>query len=384
MQKILSALLACALALGLLGTVPVGKAAEPKLTLEKEHLLAFSKAPLRIEKVEALPNGNLAVLYFSKGEGPEEESYWLDVFSSAGEHLLSKKLASFIPGGPNYPRAQLLIKDNKFVCETYPDVTSMEVCYRSVYTFEGKLLQSDQKSTLKFGEAAYANNLGPFILGIQAHAEDVAPPNPYRRLHIEHVPTGQTLTTSTYDFKPAFCVDEKGRLWVLQKNEEEHLELRCYTAGDSLREQIAEIAEPSLLAHEFTSLQSAIGFEDKIRLLIYLTNTEYVDLTYDPGSQKITDRRGLTALPGASYVSGYLVLGSQILAVNQVWDEGSQTFSKILGLVDAEGVPLPLPFSGEAFGLYTLGEDRLCALERDADDQALQLRTYLLHSGSRQ
>lgn len=111
MQKILSALLACALALGLLGTVPVGKAAEPKLTLEKEHLLAFSKAPLRIEKVEALPNGNLAVLYFSKGEGPEEESYWLDVFSSAGEHLLSKKLASFIPGGPNYPRAQLLIKE---------------------------------------------------------------------------------------------------------------------------------------------------------------------------------------------------------------------------------------------------------------------------------
>ncbi|NLX83171.1 MAG: hypothetical protein GXZ04_05075 [Clostridiales bacterium] len=384
MKRLRAALLACFLLISLFGYGAVGKAAVMEMTFKQEHPLAFSRLPLRIEKVEPLPSGKLAVIYFSQGEQQGEELYWLDLFSNTGSRLLSKLLAAHIPDVSTYPYAQILIKGNEFVCEFYPDITTMEVCYRSVFSVEGQKVKEDQKQTLKAGAAYYTQNQGPFLLGKQAHAEDVEPATPLRRWHIEHAPSRQTFTINTFDYDPAFCVDRAQRLWIIQKNQQAHLELRSYTMGDSPTEQTVELAEPSLLAHEFTSVQSAVSFKGKVRLLIYHTNTEFVDLTYDPDSQKITDRGTLTALPGASYVSGYLVSNAQLLAVNEVWDEASQTFAKMLGAVDAKGVLHPLTFMGEAFGLYAQGEDTLCTLERGADDNSWLLRTYLLQADSSQ
>lgn len=385
MKKLLAAALVCFFVFGLPGHGLASPAAAPALTLVSEHALSFSKQPLRIEKTEALPNRSLAVFYFAQGEKRDEESYWLDLFSTSGQRLLSRMFVTRVPDASPHPFAQLLIKSDGFVCEYYPDITTMEVCFSSVYTFEGAALQADQKSTLKYGDAAYAKNLGPFILGRQAHAYDEEPADPFTRLAIQHVPTGQARTTKIWDFRPASLVDAENRLWIVQKNEGGNLELRVFAASDNLTEQAIEIPEPALKAHEFTFVISAISHQGAIRLLIHQFNTEYVLLTYDADSRAITARSALSALPGAAYVSGLLAAGPQLLSVHEYWDEKSQSFSKALSLVDGAAAQLPLQFVGEAFGVFAHGqEEAIYALETDAGRSAWFLRKYLFQTENAQ
>ncbi len=53
----------------------------------------------------------------------------LELFDAAGASLLSAALgdANLLEEGAPYPRGQVILEKNRFVCEYYPDITTMEV-----------------------------------------------------------------------------------------------------------------------------------------------------------------------------------------------------------------------------------------------------------------
>lgn len=381
MRKALAAALICFLLTAPLGHGFAGTAEAVQPSAVSERPLPFGRQILRIEAVEALPNGNLAVLSFSQGKEKDEEALWLDLFTASGERPLSRRLGSHRPEISAYPFAQLLIKSGKIICEYYPDITSMELCYRSSYSFTGKALRTDQKLTLRYGDAGYARNLGQFILKRQAHAYDEAPADPFTRLEIEHVPTGKIVRTKVWDFAPASFTDKANHLWIVQKNEQAKLEIRTYTASGAVTEKVVEINEPTLKAQEYAAVRSAVWHQGRARILIRSSNTEYVLLTYDLNSQQIVASSALSALPEANYVSGLMVAGAHLLAVNEIWDEAMQRQSKALSLMDEAGAQHPLRFAGQAFSVFTKEMDgALFALELDKGSGQWLLREYALPS----
>ncbi|MGI6636557.1 MAG: hypothetical protein ACOX7B_15530 [Christensenellales bacterium] len=197
MRRKWAAVILCVMLWSGLGQATAGDAQAVSLTMVSEWPLIFSREPVRIEKSQVLPNGNVAVFYFAQGASTGEEVYWLEVFTAIGERVLAKQLAAFTPqpDGGMYPYAQIWVERNQFVCEYYPDITRMEVCYRSVYTLDGKIVKKEKKSTLTYGDAFYAYNVGPYILKRQAHAYDEEHADPFIALEIVHVPTGNVLKT---------------------------------------------------------------------------------------------------------------------------------------------------------------------------------------------
>jgi hypothetical protein len=381
MNRKLAAVWICFMLLALFYHAFAMNAEAPQLTAVSEQPLRFSQPPLRIEKAERLPNGHVVVFYFSQGEDKREERYRMDLFAASGECLLSREMGAYIPDVSTYPFAQILIKGEHFLCEYYPDITTMEVCYGSVYTFDGRAVQADKKSTFRYGDVDYAWNHGQFILKRQAHAYDEEVADPFIRLKLEHVPTGKTLQTAVWD--PVFRAfsDGANRLWIVQKNERENLEIWAYTASDAVTEQIVEIDEPTLKTHDVASICAAVLHQENACLLVRLSNMDHVLLTYDAESQQITTGRALTTLSGADYIAGLMTVGPRLLAVNGVWDETTQTFSWALGVVEQPAEQVPLPFKGKAFSVFANGKDgTIVALEKDAG--AWLLREYRLEKST--
>ena len=75
--------------------------------------------------------------------------------------------------------------------------------------------------------------------------------------------------------------DGANRLWIVQKNERENLEIRTYTASDAVTEQTVEIDEPTLKTHDVASVCVAVLHQGNACLLVRLSNTDHVLLTYD-------------------------------------------------------------------------------------------------------
>jgi hypothetical protein len=82
---------------------------------------------------------------------------------------------------------------------------------------------------------------------------------------------------------PVFCAfsDGANRLWIVQKNERENLEIRAYTASDAVTEQTVEIDEPTLKTHDVASVCAAVLHQGNACLLVRLSNADHVLLTYD-------------------------------------------------------------------------------------------------------
>ena len=381
MRKLLSFALVCYILLGFCAPAVAEQVQVPQFNLGSEQALPFSQTPLRIDQAERLPNENLCFIYFSQGSKQGEEAYWLDLFSGTGERLLSRQFTTHIPDVSTYPHAQILIKNKGFVCEFYPDITTMEVCYQTGYDFNGKVLRKEKKSTLRLGDALYVKNLGQFILKRQAHSYDTEPVDPYLRLQIEHVPTGQMVDSKLWDPNPAYFIHGENQLLLVCKNEQENLEIRSYTVSDSLQEQVITFHEPALNTQGYTVVSSGVLFQGQAYLLIYQSNTAYALLTYDLKQQQITASKALTALPGVDYVTSLLVAGEQLMAVNGIWDESVQRYHLTLSLLDDLGEQVPLHFVGRAAAVFADGEGgTITAIERDAASGQWFIRSYLIVS----
>lgn len=368
MKRRLAAALICAILLGCGFSAAAAAADTPQLSVVARQPLSFSGPPIRIEQAEWLPNGHLAVIYFSQGAQKDEELLWLDLFAASGARLLSRRLGRHLPDVSPYPFAQLLVHSKRFICEYYPDITTMEVCFQSTYSLDGQALKADQRSTLRYGDASYARNIGQYILRRQAHGYDEEHADPFFQLEIIHVPTGKALRTKTWAPLLVAFADDAGSLWIVQKNERENLEMRAYAASDTVQESIVDMAEPALQAHEFTAFHAAVWHQGAARLLVYVPNADCVLLTYDPDRQQVTARSPLTALPGAHYISGLASTGPHLLAVNELLDEQTQQFSKQLGLIDPQSAQHPLHFAGLAFHVFAdAGEGTIRTLEKNQD-----------------
>lgn len=116
------------------------------MQLIRMNPLAFRKEPVELYSVTHTPNGSFVVIYFTEGEKSELQEMWMELFDSVGTSLLSAKLGEFDPNGEKIPHGQIILKKDRFICEYYPDITSMEVCTQTVYRYTGKRIQ---KPTIK-------------------------------------------------------------------------------------------------------------------------------------------------------------------------------------------------------------------------------------------
>lgn len=119
------------------------------MQLIRMNPLAFRKEPVELYSVTHTPNGSFVVIYFTEGEKSELQEMWMELFDSVGTSLLSAKLGEFDPNGEKIPHGQIILKKDRFICEYYPDITSMEVCTQTVYRYTGKRIQ---KPTIKIVE----------------------------------------------------------------------------------------------------------------------------------------------------------------------------------------------------------------------------------------
>lgn len=350
----------------------------PLFKLMKNTELAFSQAPLRVENTVTLPRDRVLVFFFAEGKSEGEESYWLNLFNENGDILLAKEFCSFCPEDFVFPYVQALLGEKGFTLEFYPDISSMEVYYRSAYTFDGKQVKADKKYTQKFGDAFYAQNLAPFIVKKRAHAYDEEGTSPYLDLIIEHVPTGKTIKTQVWDVMFCPFLDESGdRLWLAQKNEQGKLGLRLYSLGfRELTERIFAWDEVTLETNENAYLCSGAVHNGKVMLLLRLSNTEYTLLFVDIEKEEVISRNAVHALPSTDYIQGFLPGSWQIL-VHGAFDEATQTFEKRLGVLSGEYTINPITtFWGQAFSVWINQEGNIETLEMDKDSGLWWLREY--------
>lgn len=366
MRKMMTTALVClALFIGVHCAAQASAALE--LRLISKQSLPFSKPPLRIESTVVLSDNQALAIYVAKGDVKGEESLLLDLFHEAGNKLLSKSFCAYRPDDFVFPYAQAILGKSGFVCEFYPDVSSMEVYYRSAYTFDGKQVKADKKYTQKFGDAFYAQNIGPFVVKKRAHAYDEEGASPYLDLQIEYVPTGKTIKTKIWDVMFCSFLDEDGqRLWLAQKNEQGKLELRLYTVDKSgaFKEQVFEWDEPSFQTQNYSYVCSGAVQEGKAFLLLRKSNTEYTLLLVDVEKQEATARSTVHALAETDCIEGFLP-GKPQLIIHWVFDETTQTFEKRLGALDSRAILKPLNFAGQAFSLWQNNQENIVTLEKD-------------------
>ena len=174
------------------------------MQLIRVNPLAFRKEPVELYSVTHTPNGSFVVIYFAEGEKSELQEMWMELFDSVGTSLLSAKLGEFDPNGEKIPHGQIILKKDRFICEYYPDITSMEVCTQTVYRYTGKRIQKPTTKKLKFGTAPYAQHVGDYMVEKQAHSEDETP---FRTVKITHIASGKSKKLMIYDWSFCACVN---------------------------------------------------------------------------------------------------------------------------------------------------------------------------------
>lgn len=282
------------------------------MQLIRMNPLAFRKEPVELYSVTHTPNGSFVVIYFAEGEKTELQEMWMELFDSVGTSLLSAKLGEFDPNGEQIPHGQIILKKDRFICEYYPDITSMEVCTQTVYRYTGKRIQKPTIKKLKFGAAPYAQHVGDYMVEKQAHSEDETP---FRTVKITHIASGKSKKLMIYDWSFCACSDQDGNLLIGQQNEKGNLEIRSYNAA--MQESIVELSG-DFLQNENVRDAACIGQTAYMR--IRLTNEKSEILLYDITQQKITDSQTLLAVDDNSYIAEIKAAGAVLLSVDGYWN----------------------------------------------------------------
>ena len=347
------------------------------MQLMRMNPLAFSKQPTRIESVTPTPDGSFVIIYFADSDTAGMQEMRLELFDAAGASLLSAALgdANLLEEGAPYPQGQVILEKNRFVCEYYPDITTMEVYKQSIYRYTGKQVQKSTTKTLKFGAACYAERVGDYMVRMQAHSEDESDASPYRTVKISHIASGKQKTLYLYDW--SFCAfpDADGNLLFAQQNERGNLEIRQYSA--SMQETIVEL-DSSYFDDNLSYVSSAACIESTAYLLISQGFSKYTLLTYDREAQKITDSRALPTADGSDSLSDIKAAGTSLLSVDGYWNAAMQQRFYRLHLLNADWTRTALPLQHD-FCLYVYAaQESITTVE--ADGSTYFLCQYVLHA----
>lgn len=341
--------------------------------------LLFSKPPIRIDSVMSMPDEAIAVIYYAEGTKRNKEEYRLDLFSADGTLLLVKSFCQIEPGNDPSPHAQIILQSSGFLCEYYPDITSMEVCYRTEYSYSGKVTGKEKKVKLKYGAAFYAEQTGDFMILKQAHAYDEPDASPYQNVEIIHIPTDQHVSLSLYDWS-SFCpfVGSNGDLFIAQKNERGNLEIRRYDIASDMHESIAELGTEYFYGKRFAYVLSATCIGDLAYLQVRLTNEEASILTYDMEEGIITASSTLKAAQGSDYIASIQSSGSVLLAVDGRWNAALQRYALTIDAIDTnmERVPVVLMHEQCLFILQSDASGKLTTIEVDGDASSFAVCHY--------
>ena len=310
------------------------------MQLIRMNPLAFRKEPVELYSVTHTPNGSFVVIYFAEGEKAELQEIWMELFDSVGTSLLSAKLGEFDPKGEQIPHGQIILKKDRFICEYYPDITSMEVCTQTVYRYTGKRIQKPTIKKLKFGAAPYAQHVGDYMVEKQAHSEDESP---FRTVKITHIASGKSKKLMIYDWSFCACSDQDGNLLIAQQNEKGNLEIRSYNAA--MQESIVELSG-DFLQNSYISDAACIG--QTVYFDIYLTNQQSEILFYDITQQKITDSQTLLAVDDNSYIAEIKAAGAVLLSVDGYWNRELQRQKYQINLLNEHFETSRLPLQHES------------------------------------
>ncbi len=344
-----------------------------------EYDVQFGLNPLHIEKAELLPNGSILVIYFAQIKNIDKEIYQIDLLIPQDKQVFTKKLLTFIPENHIVPSAQITIKSNSFTCELFHDVAAMETSLVYEYSFDGRLIE-EHKKNYKLGQASYVQNIGNFTLKRQAHLFDEIDASAYYSLEIEHMPTGKKTQTKIWDTGFAASADtEKDLLYIVQFNEQNQIELREYSAKDALQENIYLLNYPGVASYQSIIGLAVSNAQDIFYVLLNKENTVNNLLAYDKTSKELIIDRNIAALPDASYMSGLIGSEHYLLAVNECWQESSQTYSKKPGIITSAPEQLPLDIKAEALILDETDNEFIC-IEKNQDSSNWRLTKYIFNS----
>lgn len=349
------------------------------MQLMRMNPLAFSKQPTRIESVTPTPDGGFAVIYFADSDTAGLQEMRLELFDAVGTSLLSAALgdANLLEEGALYPRGQVILEKNRFVCEYYPDITTMEVYKQSIYRYTGTRVQKPTTKKLKFGAACYAERVGDYMVRMQAHSEDESDASPYRTVKISHIASGKQQTLYLYDW--SFCAfpDSDGNLLMAQWNERGNLEIRQYSA--SMQETIIELDGSNSIEYSGYRLSSGARIGQTVYLQLSSGADDYV-LTYDREAQKITDSRALPTADGSDSLSDIKAAGTSLLSVDGYWNAAMQQRFYRLHLLNADWTRTALPLQHD-FCLYVFSDAAQESITTvEADGSTYFLCQYVLHA----
>lgn len=349
------------------------------MQLMRMNPLAFSKQPTRIESVTPTPDGGFAVIYFADSDTAGLQEMRLELFDAVGTSLLSAALgkANLLDEGEPYPRGQVILEKNRFVCEYYPDITTMEVYKQSIYRYTGTRVQKPTTKKLKFGAACYAERVGDYMVCMQAHSEDESDASPYRTVKISHIASGKRKTLSlSYD---SFCAfpDADGNLLMAQWNERGNLEIRQYSA--SMQETIIELDGSNSIEYSGYRLSSGARIGQTVYLQLSSGADDYV-LTYDREAQKITDSRAFSAAEDGYFIADFKTAGSSLLSVDAHWNVPLQRRELHIYLLGNDWTRTALPLQHD-FCLYVFSEAAQESITTvEADGSTYFLCQYVLHA----
>lgn len=349
------------------------------MQLMRMNPLAFSKQPTRIESVTPTPDGSFVIIYFADSDTAGMQEMRLELFDAAGASLLSTALgdANLLEEGAPYPRGQVILEKNRFVCEYYPDITTMEVYRQRIYRYTGKQVQKPTTKKLKFGAACYAERVGDYMVRMQAHSEDESDASPYRTVKISHIASGKQKTLYLYDW--SFCAfpDADGNLLFAQQNERGNLEIRQYSA--SMQETIVELDGSNSIEYSGYRLSSGARIGQTVYLQLSSGADDYV-LTYDREAQKITDSRAFSAAEDGYFIADFKTAGSSLLSVDTHWNVPLQRRELHLYLLGSDWTRTALPLQHD-FCLYVFsGAAQESITTVEADGSTYFLCQYVLHT----
>ncbi len=349
------------------------------LELMQSCPLAFSREPADFQSAAMLPDQTLVIFYGTTlSDGRTED--WMDIFAADGTQIRSQSLGIYDPIKFVFSHAQIILTQKGFLQEYYPDVATMETCYRTSYKKSGAAKGKTRKLKQRTDDAFYTTVMGDYTFFQRAHCED----EPDFTGKIRHRLSDQTLSFPLYDTTSyALFEDEKGGCLFVQPQGREALEIRQFTFDGSLHTSVLTLPGDYFPDGEYARINSAAGGYGVAYFQISVTNVLSNILTYDLEQQCVTASHPLSAGAGADFLSSLRQAGTSLIVLDGYWSESLQQKTYRLVLLDADMNRTSLSLAcGNCLYLFSSAQSEdIITVETDQDGTSFFLCRYRLSGG---
>ncbi len=346
------------------------------LELMQSCPLAFSREPADFQSAAMLPDQTLVIFYGTTlSDGRTED--WMDIFAADGTQIRSQSLGTYDPIKFVFSHAQIILTQKGFLQEYYPDVATMETCYRTSYKKSGAAKGKTRKLKQRTDDAFYTTVMGDYTFFQRAHCED----EPDFTGKIRHRLSDQTLSFPLYDTTSyALFEDEKGGCLFVQPQGREALEIRQFTFDGSLHASVLTLPGDYFPDGGYALIDSAAGGYGVAYFQISVTNVLSNILTYDLEQQCVTASHPLSAGAGADFLSSLRQAGTSLIVLDGYWSESLQQKTYRLALLDADMNRTSLSLAcGNCLYLFSSAQSEdIITVETDQDGTSFFLCRYRL------